>query len=563
MNSTPLSIAIVGSGISGLYCAHRLAQRGHRVTVFEELPRIGGRIETLELEGLECECGPMRFELAIQPMLKQLADELGIRFSPFAPPKGEPVHTTKYTLDPTELSSDGNTTSLDLLRLGIYRILHCPDSRPQHDTESDPDSGKLAGVPWTLREVVEARPAGGPTEIERYADSLDDADYDRIRTTKTLGGRKLYTMGLWNALDYVLSAGAVSKIRDVGTFYHLIPENPSASEWSIFWLRMFRTTKDLSTIEGDGGVGQIVTRLEAQIRDLPDRNVDLVTEAVVMDVGPAPRADQVRLRIDFRDRGEVLDLDFDHVILALPRLPLSKLTRHFPSEIRHYAEGVNGFPLLKVFAILREPWWSAGGGAAPGAQHGAHLVPTREVHYKERTEIRPSKGVPSKVGMVLLYTDRPANAYWTPYIQMPHHSAQVNRPATLKRELAAQLLALKTDLETGPQELYKSEIDQMEETIAAFAIRDWSKPPFGAASHAWLPGINVPEAMDRLKAFSLVGHPGRRNLHVCGEAFSDYQGFIEGALRSAAKTIDADPRLRACERAPGRSSRPRPRSPRR
>ena len=47
------------------------------------------------------------------------------------------------------------------------------------------------------------------------------------------------------------------------------------------------------------------------------------------------------------------------------------------------------------------------------------------------------------------------------------------------------------------------------------------------------------EAMDRLKAFSLVGHPGRRNLHVCGEAFSDYQGFIEGALRSAAKTIDA------------------------
>ena len=86
MTNDRLSIAIVGSGIAGLYCARSLAQRGHRVTIFEALPRIGGRIETLDLEGIECECGPMRFELAIQPMLKQLADDLGIRFSPFTPP---------------------------------------------------------------------------------------------------------------------------------------------------------------------------------------------------------------------------------------------------------------------------------------------------------------------------------------------------------------------------------------------------------------------------------------------------------------------------------------------
>jgi monoamine oxidase len=51
----------------------------------------------------------------------------------------------------------------------------------------------------------------------------------------------------------------------------------------------------------------------------------------------------------------------------------------------------------------------------------------------------------------------------------------------------------------------------------------------------------VPEAIDRLKAFSLIGQPGRGNLHVCGEAFSDYQGFIEGSLRSAAKTVASIP----------------------
>jgi phytoene dehydrogenase-like protein len=552
MSSQPLSIAVVGGGIAGLYCAHRLAQRGHRVSIFERLPRIGGRIETLTLDGIECECGPMRFELAIQPMLKQLADELGIRFSPFTPPKGEPVHATKYTLEHDEMSSDQRrevktggpdldfsqlTTSLDLLRLGIYRILHCPDARPQHDADASPfDRSRTGGVPWTFAEVIETRPAaGGPNEIERYADTLEDDDYDRIRTTVTLGGRRLYTMGLWNALDYVLSAGAVAKIRDVGTFYHLIPENPSASEWSIFWLRLFRSAKDLSTIQGDGGVSQIVTRLERLLRGM--RHVDIATGATVLEIAAAPREHQVRLTVDLHDRANVLALDFDHAILALPRHPLSTLTRHFPAEIARYIDGVNGFPLLKVFAILKQPWWTARGAALPAAQHGAHLVPTREVHYKERVD--RSAGAERVTGMVLLYTDRPANAYWTPYIEAPHEGAQVNAPASLKREIAAQLLALKRERETGPQETYKNDIDEMEASIADFAIRDWSKPPFGAASHAWLAGINVPEAMDRLKAFSLIGQPGRDNLHICGEAYSDYQGFIEGSLRSAAKAIES------------------------
>ena len=535
MSNRPLSIAVVGSGIAGLYCARELARRGHRITILEQLPRLGGRIETLTLEGLDCECGPMRFELAIQPMLTQLAGELGIEFSPFSPPKGEPVHTTKYTLEDDEVSADGYTTSLDLLRLGIYRILHCPDSRPQHDAAASPvDQARTGSVPWSFADVIEKRPAGGgPAEIERYADALEDDDYDRIRTEVSLGGRKLYTMGLWNALDYVLSAGAVAKIRDVGTFYHLIPENPSASEWSIFWLRMFRTDTALSTILGNGGVNQIVTRLETQLRRTAQRNVDIATGATVLDVCPAPGGDRIRLSVDFHDRAGVLDLECDHVILGLPRHPLTKLSRHFPVEIRRDIDGVNGFPLLKVFAILKAPWWSAKG--LPPAQHGAHLVPTREVHYKERVDGGPG------MGMVLLYTDRPANAYWSPYIQMPHEVAQVNAPATLKRELAAQLLALKTERETGPQESYKTQIDEMEGSISAFAIRDWSKPPFGAASHAWMPGVNVPEAMNRLKAFSLVGQPGRNNLHICGEAYSDYQGFIEGALRSAAKTLAAIP----------------------
>jgi monoamine oxidase len=37
--------------------------------------------------------------------------------------------------------------------------------------------------------------------------------------------------------------------------------------------------------------------------------------------------------------------------------------------------------------------------------------------------------------------------------------------------------------------------------------------------------------MDAFKAFDFGS--GARNLHIVGEAYSDYQGFIEGALNSA------------------------------
>lgn len=119
----------------------------------------------------------------------------------------------------------------------------------------------------------------------------------------------------------------------------------------------------------------------------------------------------------------------------------------------------------------------------------------------------------------------------------------------LKRELARQLCHLEalepegTKRRSDPlkrpesSEELKERIKRMEARIVDYAIRDWSKPPFGAACHAWKPGIRVPETMDELAAFRLAGQAGMQNVHICNEAYSDYQGFIEGALRSAKQAL--------------------------
>jgi monoamine oxidase len=80
-------------------------------------------------------------------------------------------------------------------------------------------------------------------------------------------------------------------------------------------------------------------------------------------------------------------------------------------------------------------------------------------------------------------------------------------------------------------------INQVYDSVTAYAIRDWSREPFGAAAHAWRPRAKSWEVRAHLKAFGLVGRESVKNLHVCGEAYSDYQGYIEGALRSAVDAL--------------------------
>lgn len=509
-NHGRLSVAIVGGGIAGLYCASKLAKRGHSITVFETLNRMGGRIETVVRDHFKLECGPMRFELATQPYFEALANELAIKFAPFPQPADDPQSAEEYSLEKAELPAKGNPKALDLLRLGLYRIFH-------------PDQPRIS-----LREVIERHKDAEKSAIESYADGLREEDLFEIRTSLRFDGQPLHSIGFWNALSRVLSPGALAQIRNVGTFYHLMPENPSASEWSIFWLRLLRSDAKLSTVVEDNGVQTVVDRLVGRLKEKHHDRVDLLTGATVLAVTRADAVDQVRLTVHFADPGQQAVLDFDHVIFALPKVPLLQLSAQFPPEIRRHIDGTIAFPLLKVFAIVKNRWWR--GGDKPKAQHGAHLVPTREVHYFDcdRKEDRSH-------GMVLFYTDRPANSYWSPYVRLPHAAAQQDEPESLRHELARQLLRLARE---GNGD-YEDHLLRAEKNIEGFVIRDWSKPPFGAASHAWAPGVDVPAVLKQLRAFSLPGRAGANNVHICGEAYSDYQGFIEGALRSSEAVIDS------------------------
>lgn len=541
-----LPVVVAGGGISGLYCAYRLAQRGRRVVVLERSRDCwGGRIETAEMDGFIAEYGPMRFELHLQPCLKKLLGELGIETEPFSGPSAEVPEFPKYDLTPTEQGLD----SLQLLRRGLL---------------------------LAMGRVLAPDDPAGERDHQAWLDSLDDAAYDRIRRCVELDGQFLWKMGFWNALSAngVLSHQALMKVRDTGTFYHMLPENLNAAEWTIWWLRAMKTEgRTMQQLKGGSEV--LTTRILERLRAFGTR-VQLLDDCSVTAFRTEPgRADVVRVTLQRGEDGRVEHALASRLVLALPQWPLKQLAGSLPAEISGLLDTVVGFPMTKVFFVTEKPWWDYD----QKPQTRASRMPTREVHYFRR----PRDADPDRHGMVLIYTDRPATEYWNVYVndREGHDRAEIDGNDELKAQFARWLAReakgaidhLREVLSRIPENLRKDLGDalgallpnvavsdnaierfaemtedavaqEIADTVITWGIRDWSLPPYGAANHSWRPGVKSWEVMAALKQFRLeAGCP--ENVHICGEAYSDYSGFIEGALRSAEAALATIPEPRA------------------
>jgi oxygen-dependent protoporphyrinogen oxidase len=92
-------VAVVGGGITGLATAHFLRRQGCEVTLIEAGDRLGGKIHTLDLDGVPVEAGPDTF-LARVPWAVDLCRELGLQDELVAPATGKAFLWTGGALRP-------------------------------------------------------------------------------------------------------------------------------------------------------------------------------------------------------------------------------------------------------------------------------------------------------------------------------------------------------------------------------------------------------------------------------------------------------------------------------
>lgn len=566
-----VDIAIVGGGIAGLYCALKYNGSKYKtLALYEATGRLGGRISTehFPMEGeaeFDAEFGPMRIEPDQQELLKHLLDEIDIKERPSGPTTSSKpclIDFPSYAspIDPRtphyDLSGEEREqkTPLDLLKLAFVRLFGhlvsatSKGATPHQKEEIEAFERCLESGRRALTLSIASRQAEWKGSFQRWINKLNEEDYQNLREYGEFeyesGDRvPLWQMGFWNLMTDVLSHDAVMKLRDQGSFYHLIPENPNAVEWLVFWLRGLKTTEKLQGIEG--GMYTIVKRVEGKIDSEERCEINRGHRLVRI----AKHEDGERVVLTFAAPTGTVTVIARHVILALPRAPLLRIATQsegaFSDDSHKLLNRCTGFPMTKVFVVVKNRWWED----EQRANLFAGRVPTRELHYWK------SRNPSSKRGMIMAYSDRPGANFWANYLRNPGQqdgpewenvgpdilNAKVKLSAEDKHKSAPDLGATQTRRLIYKIVQYLQEIGApaiKESDIEHYGIRDWGREPYVAANHNWLPETRSWLAMSELSGFGLSGAPSHvRNVHVCGEAYSDYHGFIEGSLRTAAHVL--------------------------
>jgi monoamine oxidase len=236
----------------------------------------------------------------------------------------------------------------------------------------------------------------------------------------------------------------------------------------------------------------------------------------------------MKIKLAFRPghtlSSETSNREYDRVILALPKRAVENIARRSDvfqePEIFNLLDSAFGFPMVKMFVVVKSRWWEEDNRA----NRYATRVPTRELHYWKG--LTPN----SKQGLIMAYTDRPASSFWANYVppgdQLDvRRSSEMPLPPTLERRLKRKVV----------QYINENDVpDITSDDIAWYGIRDWGREPYKGANHAWRPERKYWVVMRRLAEIPAVDQgTGAPRVHVCGEAYSDYHGFMEGSLRSA------------------------------
>lgn len=481
MDNDIYDFIIVGSGVSGLYAIYRMLHDEHfknkKILVLEKLQKSGGRILTTKFQGHILEYGAMRFEPYLQPCFAGLLNELDIQTKVFPP----------YTC-PISMP-DFNQISIDEIN-AISRYSNLPPA--------------FAILKYALKCIL-----GDQWDVEN--DDIHEPSRDeRKKWLKKEGmfqGRYLYNHGLWDTIAHVLTKNALDYLLHKGTFYHMMHLNPNAADLICFMLDILATATDhLITI--DGGTYTLIECLrdyviKKGIQIHYDTSVEKYEEFTHEGCNFIKVHTLSNTTLTTRKIYEGINVIFTCQKKAYDYID------GFPRPIRKLLDSVMVVKLFKAFIIFKNPPFNE--HTIPLANTSAEKVPCREVHY----EYDPD----NKTGLVMLYGDSPYINYWRPFHTSSSGEPECDSNIHLKNHLAHYL-----------RTLFPSH--KLPMTIIHYGILDWSHEPYESGVHLWKPGKISEDVMNSLASFGT-----HYNVHVCGETYSNFQGFIEGSLRSVDNVI--------------------------
>ncbi len=495
-----IDYAIIGGGVSGVYSAWRLkeAYPDKTVVLFEYSDRIGGRLLTIQLPDMpdvNAELGGMRYIPEQHKLVDMVVKAMGLESEPFMMgAKGDPT----------------GKNNLAYLRETHMKVGEMADS--------DKSPYKLH---WSERGVM-------PDTLQ--ADILNllipnhkDFSADDWFEVEVLG-KPLWQWGLWNLLYKMLTPEAYRFLQE-GSGYDTNVSNgnavallPTGSDYdgSTSYLAPKKGMQAIplslaeafQSLGGDIHMNQRLTAIDKQ----GDGEYALTFRATKTQHGETSNV------LPYEDTQCMAK----NIILAMPRKSLEAVRWdqwEMNPFLRENLQSVLMQTAVKIVVGYDSAWWKP-----LGLEAGRSIsdLPIRQTLYfgsQGATGVGVDKSL-----LLASYNDISTVPFWKGYEKdepFGDQPADYLASTALVNEVHSQVTELHGQ-KTLPQPF-------------AAAYMDWGKDPFGAGWHAWKAGYKYNEVMEKIR------HPvPDENVFICGEAYSNDQGWAEGALETAEHMLIKD-----------------------
>lgn len=513
-----IDIAIIGGGVSGVYSAWRLKQDdpSRKVVLFEGGDHIGGRLLSVrppDIPNMVAELGGMRILPAVQPKIKRLINVLN-----HVLPPSQQIELYDFPVDKPQ-----NIAYLRGVHLRLSDFTEDPRKVPYHLSflERNERAGDI--ILDAIEQIVPGITAPGLDEYERRLRARD-ADF---------AGQKLYNQGFWNVLLRVISCEAYMLGVDAGG-YNSTLTNWNAADAIPWYLSDFGVNPEYKGFKN--GFQQVPKSLEKLFRK----------EGGVVRLRHRLEGFRwVNGAFELQVRGKRIGAE--SLILAMPRRSLDLLAPTSPplQEIRDLIASVTPRPLFKLFTTYSNPWWRSAGYTGPDgklvpieAGRSVTDLPVRQTYYWPRDDGSPSTEGPSM--LMASYDDGTNIGFWDSFRPRRHQAWQKGREVADPGDAFEGRCKKGDDREwcryKAPRRMVAEVARQLgvvhglsyTPEVQNAAFRDWGDDPFGGGWNSWNIGVKSWEVKERIVK-PLDQYP----LFICGEAYSDAQGWVEGALQTA------------------------------
>lgn len=546
-------VAIIGAGVSGLYSAYRFMTdkcnplNGNQVQIFEMSHRIGGRLESVTLPGMEIsgELGGMRYmtsqEIVTNLIEKVFADELD--HIPF--PMGQSDHLFGYfrkqrmkmnAWDEAQAKGEKFQTRYFLNEGDLGFSADQLFNKVVYDV--------LAADPWFMSCYAD-KIIHDPTKPYDYSFEIDRRTWNIIKPKLTYhfpgpyNGLKVNDIGFWNLIKDQVSQEGFTFLAEAGGYYSNTI-NWNAAEAFPYMVGDFSdASTEYRTIKD--GYDKIAYALADAYLQEPGSNIWMGNR---LDTFSKNETGEYNYTLEFynEDTQSHWSLQANSIILAMPRRSLELLDQNnffFDIDTQRVLQknmaSVIKEPSLKILMGFEYPWWQQDFGTMSG--HSITDLPLRQCYYFGKD---PDDSHSLFLGS---YNDMRTVTFWQALADVKGEAGpdrELFQPKatghSLKAAFDEHLLS-----HQATQVMVDEAMNQIRELHGNVNIpspyvtwyKDWGKDPYGGGYHAWKANYDV----DAMMKFMRQPMPTER-IHICGEAYSDQQGWVEGAFCVAENMLE-------------------------